>query len=261
MSYTTSMRDGRSGIDLQPSSKVRVDWPRAPRVFQWRVRTDTPDRARPTDKAGVSGRAGSRWLERASVVGRSTSPAEAVCPLWPAAAPSPGGEATFRVSLQGEGIDDVSTTEGGREVARRQPPGRYDVEEIRAEPFPSGHMPHGQRLSGSVRIVVRSLVVGRFLRPESCHATQCMDLDDTAQSPPARKSFAEFSTGRVPDPIGFRSYRVEHLATRVPSTRCNPGGPGIRPCPCQEVKTGFLDRETTCVMGAGTSTPSREFIL
>ena len=26
-----------------------------------------------------------------------------------------------------------------REIVRGQPPGRYDVDEIRAEPFPSGH--------------------------------------------------------------------------------------------------------------------------
>jgi hypothetical protein len=41
----------------------------------------------------------------------------------------------FRVGPQGEGID------GAREIVREQPPGRYDVDEIRAEPFPfpSGH--------------------------------------------------------------------------------------------------------------------------
>jgi hypothetical protein len=45
----------------------------------------------------------------------------------------------FRVSQRGEGIDDADTIEGAREIVRRQPPARYDVDEIRAEPFPSGH--------------------------------------------------------------------------------------------------------------------------
>ena len=40
----------------------------------------------------------------------------------------------FRVSHQGEGIDDADTIEGAREIVRGQPPCRYDVDEIRAEP-------------------------------------------------------------------------------------------------------------------------------
>jgi hypothetical protein len=45
----------------------------------------------------------------------------------------------FRVSNKGDGIDDADTIEGAREIVRGQPPGRYDVDEIRADPFPSGH--------------------------------------------------------------------------------------------------------------------------
>jgi hypothetical protein len=45
----------------------------------------------------------------------------------------------FRVSHGGEGIDDDDTLEGARGIVRSHPPGRYDVDEIRAEPFPSGH--------------------------------------------------------------------------------------------------------------------------
>ena len=45
----------------------------------------------------------------------------------------------FRVSQQGEGIDDACTIEGARTIVQGQSPGRYDVDEIRAEPFPSGH--------------------------------------------------------------------------------------------------------------------------
>jgi hypothetical protein len=45
----------------------------------------------------------------------------------------------FRVSHRGEGIDDADTIEGAWGIVRGQPPGRYDVDEIRAEPFPSGH--------------------------------------------------------------------------------------------------------------------------
>jgi hypothetical protein len=47
--------------------------------------------------------------------------------------------AIFRVSYRGEGIDDADTIEGARGIVRGQSPGRYDVDEIRAEPFPSGH--------------------------------------------------------------------------------------------------------------------------
>jgi hypothetical protein len=45
----------------------------------------------------------------------------------------------FWISHQGEGIDDADNIEGAREVARSGQPGRYDVDEIRAEPFASGH--------------------------------------------------------------------------------------------------------------------------
>jgi hypothetical protein len=45
----------------------------------------------------------------------------------------------LRVSHRGEGIDDADTIEGTRGIVRGQPPGRCDVDEIRAEPFPSGH--------------------------------------------------------------------------------------------------------------------------
>ena len=45
----------------------------------------------------------------------------------------------FRISQPGEGIDDADTIEGAREIVQGRPPGRYDVVEIRAEPFPSGH--------------------------------------------------------------------------------------------------------------------------
>jgi hypothetical protein len=45
----------------------------------------------------------------------------------------------FRVSHKGEGIGDVDTIESVREIVRGQPAGRFDVDEIRAEPFASGH--------------------------------------------------------------------------------------------------------------------------
>jgi hypothetical protein len=45
----------------------------------------------------------------------------------------------FRVSQRGEGIDYPDTTDGARAIVQDQPPGRYDVDEIRAEPFASGH--------------------------------------------------------------------------------------------------------------------------
>jgi hypothetical protein len=45
----------------------------------------------------------------------------------------------FRVSRGGEGIDDADTIEGAREIVRGQPTGRHDLDEIRADPFPSGH--------------------------------------------------------------------------------------------------------------------------
>jgi hypothetical protein len=46
----------------------------------------------------------------------------------------------FRVSLKGEGIDNADTIEGAREVVRGQLAGRYDLVEIRADPFPLGHI-------------------------------------------------------------------------------------------------------------------------
>jgi hypothetical protein len=49
----------------------------------------------------------------------------------------------LRVSHRGEGIDDAETVEGAREIVRDQPAGRYDVDEIRAEPLPSGHTSRG----------------------------------------------------------------------------------------------------------------------
>ena len=45
----------------------------------------------------------------------------------------------FRVTHKREGIDDTDTIEGARQIARGQPPGRYDIDEIRGEPFPSEH--------------------------------------------------------------------------------------------------------------------------
>jgi hypothetical protein len=45
----------------------------------------------------------------------------------------------FRVSHQGEGIDDAETIEGARGIVRGQALGRCDVDEILAKPFPSGH--------------------------------------------------------------------------------------------------------------------------
>jgi hypothetical protein len=45
----------------------------------------------------------------------------------------------FRVSHRGDRIDDADTIEGAREIVQSQPPGRYDVDEIQADPFPSGH--------------------------------------------------------------------------------------------------------------------------
>ena len=45
----------------------------------------------------------------------------------------------FRVSHRGEEINVADTIERARVIVGGQPPGRYDVDEIRAEPFPSGH--------------------------------------------------------------------------------------------------------------------------
>jgi hypothetical protein len=49
----------------------------------------------------------------------------------------------LRVSHRGEGIDDADTIESTRGIVRGLPAGRYDVDEIRAEPFPSGHTSRG----------------------------------------------------------------------------------------------------------------------
>jgi hypothetical protein len=42
-----------------------------------------------------------------------------------------------RVSHRGEGIGAADTIDGARCIVWGQPPGRYDVDEIRADPFPS----------------------------------------------------------------------------------------------------------------------------
>jgi hypothetical protein len=59
--------------------------------------------------------------------------------VWSASVPSTGGSAMFRVRHRGEGIDDADTIQCARGIVRSQSPGRYDVDEIRAEPLPSGH--------------------------------------------------------------------------------------------------------------------------
>jgi hypothetical protein len=45
----------------------------------------------------------------------------------------------FRVSYNGEGLDDANTIEGGAQIVREQAPGRYGIGEIRVDPGPSGH--------------------------------------------------------------------------------------------------------------------------
>jgi hypothetical protein len=45
----------------------------------------------------------------------------------------------FRVSHRRDGIADADTIEGAREIVRDQPTGRFDIDEIRDDPFPSGH--------------------------------------------------------------------------------------------------------------------------
>jgi hypothetical protein len=49
----------------------------------------------------------------------------------------------FRVSHRGDGIDDADSIEGARGIFRGQPPGCYEVDEIRSEPFPSRHTSMG----------------------------------------------------------------------------------------------------------------------
>jgi hypothetical protein len=44
----------------------------------------------------------------------------------------------LRVSHNGKRLDDADTIEGAREIVRQRKPGCYDVDKIRAEPFPSG---------------------------------------------------------------------------------------------------------------------------
>jgi hypothetical protein len=44
----------------------------------------------------------------------------------------------FRVGHRDEELDDSNTIEGTRQIDQGEPPGRYDVDEIRAKPFPSG---------------------------------------------------------------------------------------------------------------------------
>ena len=48
-------------------------------------------------------------------------------------------QATIASGHRGEGIDDADTIDGARTIVQGQPPGRYDLDEIRAEPFSSGH--------------------------------------------------------------------------------------------------------------------------
>ena len=45
----------------------------------------------------------------------------------------------FRISRKSEDIDDADTIDGVRQVVQDQPLGRYDVDEIWADPLPSGH--------------------------------------------------------------------------------------------------------------------------
>jgi hypothetical protein len=45
----------------------------------------------------------------------------------------------FRVSHRGDCIADADTIDGARGIIRGRALGRYDVDESRAEPFPSGH--------------------------------------------------------------------------------------------------------------------------
>ena len=55
----------------------------------------------------------------------------------------------FRVSHRGDRIGDAETIEGAREIIRGQSPGRYDVDEIRTERFPSGRTPRAcERIVG-----------------------------------------------------------------------------------------------------------------
>ena len=44
----------------------------------------------------------------------------------------------FRLGHRREGIDDADTIEGAWRIDRGQPPGRHELDEIRAKPLPSG---------------------------------------------------------------------------------------------------------------------------
>jgi hypothetical protein len=50
-----------------------------------------------------------------------------------------GRAAMFRVTQHSESIDDADTLDGARAIVQGQPQGRYEVDEIRADPLPSGH--------------------------------------------------------------------------------------------------------------------------
>ena len=52
----------------------------------------------------------------------------------------------FRVSHKGKGLGDADTIEGAREIVQGQPPGRYEVDEMRAQPWPSGHTSRQRRI-------------------------------------------------------------------------------------------------------------------
>jgi hypothetical protein len=70
----------------------------------------------------------------------------------------------FRVSRRGEGIDGADTIEGAQEIVRGQSPGRYDVDEIRAEPLHRGTPADpGAGLSG-IRTVTLMMSRGRGSR-------------------------------------------------------------------------------------------------
>jgi hypothetical protein len=56
-----------------------------------------------------------------------------------------------RVSHRGERIDDADRIAGARQMVRGQAPGHYDVDEIRAEPFPSGRTSRGWVVSSGIQ--------------------------------------------------------------------------------------------------------------
>jgi hypothetical protein len=83
------------------------------------------------------------YLKNHSGLARTVQPRQPGRPFYPSAGLGifhQGGAAMFRLSRKGEGIEDADTIDGAREIVRGQPSGgRYDVDEIRAEPFPSGY--------------------------------------------------------------------------------------------------------------------------